>query len=216
MTISVPRIRPTFASIYLSHARELSDRSTCSRLHVGAVITSQDHRHPIAIGYNGNGAGLPNGCDSEEPGACGCVHAEANAIAKCSSLASEPKIFYITHAPCVACAKLIINLGGVKEVAYVEAYRVTRGLDVLTQAGIPHRQHSYRVPLSSIGDENPVPTILSCPKCGMQHIDRGEWATPERAHRTHRCEGCEHEWKPFPVATIGVAMFGPVIREAPR
>ncbi len=48
----------------------------------------------------------------------------------------------------------------------------------------------------------PEPLVLHCPRCGTQHIDRDEWAT--RPHRTHLCESCAHEWKPFEHPTVGV------------
>lgn len=64
--------RPDFAEIYLRLAVELSARSTCQRLSVGTVITSYDHRHVFAVGYNGNASNLPNHCDSDTPGRCGC------------------------------------------------------------------------------------------------------------------------------------------------
>jgi uncharacterized protein YlaI len=46
-----------------------------------------------------------------------------------------------------------------------------------------------------------IPTILFCPECKYQHVDRGEWAT--KPHRTHLCEICGHLWRPFEVATYG-------------
>lgn len=49
--------------------------------------------------------------------------------------------------------------------------------------------------------------ILFCPKCRSQHEDFGEWAT--RAHRTHRCMFCRHEWRPFLHTTVGVP-FAPI------
>lgn len=49
---------------------------------------------------------------------------------------------------------------------------------------------------------NPAPFELFCPECGNQHIDRDEWAT--RPHKTHLCEWCFHEWRPFEFATVGV------------
>jgi deoxycytidylate deaminase len=65
--------RPTFEAIYLAFAAQLAQRSTCGRLSVGCVITSTDFRYVYAVGYNGNAAGLKNGCDQDVPGACGCV-----------------------------------------------------------------------------------------------------------------------------------------------
>ena len=64
--------RPTFQEIYMKMAIEMSRRSTCVRLQVGCIITSVDFRRVVSVGYNGNASGLPNECDSETPGACGC------------------------------------------------------------------------------------------------------------------------------------------------
>ena len=63
----------------------LIGRSTCKRLQVGCVIASEDYRKILAMGYNGNASGLPNECDSEEVGKCGCLHAEENAVINCDS-----------------------------------------------------------------------------------------------------------------------------------
>lgn len=54
----------------------------------------------------------------------------------------------------------------------------------------------------------PKAVTIYCEKCGDIHIDEGEWATPEKAHKTHQCQTCKHEWKPFPYATVGVDDFG--------
>lgn len=71
--------RPSFAEICMGVAESISQRSTCLRtnssgylMKVGCVIASRDFRKILAWGYNGNAAGLPNECDSKEPGACGC------------------------------------------------------------------------------------------------------------------------------------------------
>ena len=48
----------------------------------------------------------------------------------------------------------------------------------------------------------PIPLYLTCPKCGTQHVDRGEFAT--KPHHTHSCQGCGLTWRPAIVATVGV------------
>ena len=128
--------RPTFEEIYLQLAQTMARRSTCSRLQVGTVITSVDFRKVLAVGYNGNATGLPNCCDREEPGNCGCLHSEENAVINCDSPRSVPKYVFVTHHPCVACAKRLINLGNVKKVFYGEAYRMSNASDLLEQVGI--------------------------------------------------------------------------------
>lgn len=135
--------RPSFHNIYMRLAELMSERSTClrtnsigRRVQVGCAIVSADFRRVFSIGYNGNAAGLPNQCDSNQVGACGCIHAETNAIVSCTANRDEPKVLFCTHLPCVACAKLIIQLGGVREVYYRNDYRVKDSLMLFTTPGI--------------------------------------------------------------------------------
>lgn len=53
----------------------------------------------------------------------------------------------------------------------------------------------------------PLPMLLNYPSCHGQHVDREEWATPEKAHKTHKCSQCGHEWRPANVATVGVEVL---------
>lgn len=123
-----PLMRPRFETIYMNLATGLSARSTCRRLAVGCAIVSADFQRVLSVGYNGNAAGLPNDCDSEEPGKCGCIHAEQNAVIKCGEPRTTPKIVLCTHLPCTVCAKHLINLGGVKRVLYLNDYRIKDSL----------------------------------------------------------------------------------------
>ena len=115
--------RPTFPQIYMRLAFALAERSTCKRLKVGTVITSTDFRKVLAVGYNGNATGLPNTCDRDEPGNCGCLHSEENAVINCDSPRETPKFACVTHMPCSACAKRLINLGNVQKVYFGHLYR---------------------------------------------------------------------------------------------
>ena len=128
--------RVTFEEIFMTLSANLSRRSTCNRLSVGAVVTSSDFRRILGIGYNGNARGLNNCCDKNEPGQCGCLHAEENAIINSAHHAQEEKIFFVTHIPCPSCAKRIINMGNVKKVYYLEDYRRPETLDLLPSQGI--------------------------------------------------------------------------------
>jgi len=130
------RVRPSFETIYLQLARTLANRSTCHRLQVGTVITSTDYRKVLAVGYNGNATGLANKCDRAEPGNCGCLHSEENAVINCDSPRQVEKIAFVTHLPCTACAKRLINLGNVTKVYYGEEYRLRDSVDLLKQVGI--------------------------------------------------------------------------------
>jgi len=137
---AVTPARPSFETIYLRLARELAARSTCKRLQVGTVITSTDFRKVLAVGYNGNATGLPNTCDRDEPGNCGCLHSEENAVINCDAPRQVEKVVFVTHLPCVACAKRLINLGNVKTVVYAADYRLRDSLDLLRKVGIEVRQ----------------------------------------------------------------------------
>lgn len=136
--------RPSFAEIYMSLARTLAHRSTCKRLQVGTVITSTDFRKVLAVGYNGNATGLHNGCDRDEPGNCGCLHSEENAVINCDAPRFIEKIVFVTHLPCVACAKRLINLGNVREVHYAVEYRLKDSVQLLESVGI--RVHRINPP----------------------------------------------------------------------
>lgn len=128
--------RPSFPEIYLQLAKTLSERSTCARLQVGTVITSTDFRKVLAVGYNGNATGLPNACDREEPGNCGCLHSEENAVINCDAPRQTEKYVFVTHLPCVQCAKRLINLGNVKKIFYLNDYRIRDSIKVLNSVGI--------------------------------------------------------------------------------
>lgn len=135
-----PRTRPSFETIYLKLAQILAARSTCSRLQVGTVITSLDYRKVLAVGYNGNATGLTNGCDRDEPGNCGCLHSEENAVINCDAPRATEKVVFVTHLPCVQCAKRLINLGNVKKVVYHQEYRLKDSIRVLESVGIQVEQ----------------------------------------------------------------------------
>ena len=134
----------TFAE--LSHAR---------RLHVGAIVVKDDRI--ISIGYNGMPAGWNNNCESEgidfnpitktktgngilttRPEV---LHAETNAIAKLakSNESGMGAIMFITHAPCLDCAKLIYQ-SGIGSVLYRNSYRDTGGVTFLEKSGITVEQ----------------------------------------------------------------------------
>ncbi|MEZ4742365.1 MAG: deaminase [Bdellovibrionota bacterium] len=128
--------RPSFQLIYMKLALIMAKRSTCKRMKVGTVITSTDFRKVLAVGYNGNASGLPNTCDREEKGNCGCLHSEENAVINCDSPRSVEKLVFVTHHPCVSCAKRLINLGNVKAVYYANDYRSTDAKELFNMAGI--------------------------------------------------------------------------------
>jgi dCMP deaminase len=126
--------RPPLYEVYMRMAEELAKRSTCLRLQVGTVLTDPQLENVVAIGYNGNARGFPNTCDSPEPGRCGCIHSEQNALVKAPGHL-RGKVAFVTASPCVACAKLMIQ-ANVGYLFYREAYRDPAGLEVLSRGGV--------------------------------------------------------------------------------
>lgn len=141
---AIPRVdveRPPLYEVYMRMAEELAKRSTCARLRVGTVLTDAHLENVVAIGYNGNARGFPNRCDSPEPGRCGCIHSEQNALVKAPGHLRD-KVAFVTASPCVACAKLMVQ-ANVSHFFFRDVYRDPAGLDVLREAGI-HTVHYIR------------------------------------------------------------------------
>ena len=114
----------------------LAERSTCSRLQVGSILVSMDNKKVLAMGYNGNVSGFKNACDTDKEGNCGCIHSEMNLIANNdTSRAIESKLF-VSHMPCIMCAKMLVQMGGLKEVYYKNEYRTNEGIMLLIQCEI--------------------------------------------------------------------------------
>jgi len=143
--------RPSWDEYFLSLATTVKERSNCLRDAVGVVII-QD-RHIIATGYNGTPAGIKNcidgGCkrcwmrkqnklkENERKDLCICIHAEQNAVLQSAYHGASTKgaILYSTIAPCIQCAKTIIN-AGISKVVYKESHQDNLGLKLLKEAGL--------------------------------------------------------------------------------
>lgn len=125
---------------YLRMAKIWAENSYCTRRQVGALIVK--NKMIISDGYNGTPSGFPNICEGENGLTLPYVlHAEANAITKIarSGNNSDGATLYVTDAPCIECAKLIIQ-SGIKRVVYARSYRLTDGIELLTKAGIEVEQ----------------------------------------------------------------------------
>ncbi|MDR3127465.1 MAG: dCMP deaminase family protein [Tannerellaceae bacterium] len=121
---------------YLRMATIWAENSYCKRRQVGALIVNR--QRIISDGYNGTPAGFDNICeDGENVTFPYVLHAEANAITKvaASSNSSRGATIYITAAPCLECAKLIIQ-AGIRRVVYSSSYHTEEGLSLLRQAGV--------------------------------------------------------------------------------
>ena len=134
---------------YLGIAAAVLERSTCLRRQYGAIIVRNDEI--ISTGYNGAPRGLEHcgdregGCLRQQLGIpsgekhelCRALHAEQNAIIQAATLGQsiEGASIYITHQPCVICAKMIIN-AGIERIIVKEGYPDQLSVDILTEAGL--------------------------------------------------------------------------------
>jgi dCMP deaminase len=133
---------------YMKTAETFAELSHARRLHVGAIVVKDDRI--ISIGYNGMPAGWDNNCEdviqhSDDTTSLKTkpevLHAETNAIAKLakSTESGNGADIFITHAPCLDCAKLIYQ-SGIKRVFFGKAYRDDSGIKFLKSSGIEVEQ----------------------------------------------------------------------------
>ena len=69
------------------------------------------------------------------------LHAETNAIAKVakSTISCDGATMFVTHGPCLDCAKLVYQ-SGINSVYYRNSYRSDAGIDFLRKAGVQVKQ----------------------------------------------------------------------------
>lgn len=143
-------VRPSEETIFMKMATILSARATCLRKKVSAVFTDAAMHRVLCFGYNGNVADGPNQCDALLEGACGCTHAEVNALTQSiSSLAGAT--CFVTLSPCLACAKVLVNRG-IKRVVYYETYRNASGLTLLREHGVTVEKYDNLQEVTSVND----------------------------------------------------------------
>ena len=134
---------------HMKSAFNYAECSTAEKLKVGCVLVKDDRI--ISIGYNGMPPGWSNTCETlsffnefnnQLPSQVlvtkpEVLHAEENAITKLarSTESGEGAIAFITHAPCLSCAKLLYS-SGIIGVYYVHEYRDTAGIYFLNQCKI--------------------------------------------------------------------------------
>lgn len=119
-------MRDTWDVYFMKIALQASTRSTCDRLHVGAVIVKD--KTVLSTGYNGSVRGLDH-CDDVghlmRDGHCiATVHAEVNAIVQAARNGVQVvgSSIYVSHLPCWSCFKVIANCG-IERIFYGEDYR---------------------------------------------------------------------------------------------
>ena len=142
-------MKDKFKQAFMKTAYVFADLSSAIKLKVGAVVVKDDRI--ISLGYNGTPTGWDNVCELEiinfQDGSVQLktksevIHAEMNALMKLASSTESGKgaAIFITHSPCMECAKGIYQ-SGITEVYYTEAYRNVDGIEFLQKCGITIEQ----------------------------------------------------------------------------
>ena len=143
-------LKPKFINAFMDCAERFAELSSAKRAQVGSIIVKGNRI--ISIGYNGMPAGWDNNCEDEighvldvdenvveirlktKPEV---LHAESNCISKLakSNESGLGATMFITHAPCLDCAKLIYQ-SGIGSVLYRNSYRDTGGVSFLEKSGV--------------------------------------------------------------------------------
>jgi dCMP deaminase len=163
-------MKPKFQKLYNNIAHEVAKMSHARRLQVGAVIVKDDRvismgyngmpagwendceykDYDIARDFNGNY--FPYS-EKEYPledergryrlkTKPEVLHAESNAVSKLakSNDSGDGADIFITHAPCIECAKLIYQ-SGIRRVYFNQNYRDDSGVRFLRQSGVEVIKH---------------------------------------------------------------------------
>lgn len=148
-------MKQKFIDAYMDIAKRFAKLSTAKKMQVGAIIVKDDRI--ISVGYNGTPPGWDNNCEDVIPEykeidvdnrsvsyfseqlktKDEVIHAEANAIAKLAkhSESGKDSVMFLTHSPCIHCAKQIYT-AGIKKVYYDEQYRIIDGIKFLEKCGV--------------------------------------------------------------------------------
>ncbi len=149
-------MRPAWDDYFMKIAHDVSERATCVKRSVGAVIVKD--KRILSTGYNGSPRGfkhctnetcirkqmdIPSGQRHE---LCRGLHAEQNAIVQAAwhGVKIEGGTLYCTFQPCVICVKMIINAGLVKLV-YEGGYPDALASEMLKESKLEVVKHESRV-----------------------------------------------------------------------
>jgi dCMP deaminase len=117
--------RPSWDEYFMATAKLIASRSNCERLNVGCIIVTGGERRNrlVAAGYNGWLPGTPHTSRLRDGHEQATVHAEQNAIADAARRGSSVDgcTAYVTHFPCINCAK-ILAASGIAAIKYHEDY----------------------------------------------------------------------------------------------
>lgn len=142
-----PSKRLSWHEYFMSVAHLISQRATCKRAHIGAVIVRENNI--LATGYNGAPSGLPHCTDDNciiytsthpdgtiEENCMNTIHAEMNAIIQAAKhgISIKDSVIYITASPCINCLKALLN-AGIKTIYYDKPYKIENISTILQQSG---------------------------------------------------------------------------------
>lgn len=144
-------MRPSWDEYFMEITKLVAKRSTCLRRQVGAILVKD--RRILTTGYNGSPQGLAHcsevGClreklnvpSGERNELCRGIHAEQNALVQAAlhGVSIQGAVLYVTHQPCVVCAKMLIN-AGIKEIVTLGDYPDELARELLAEAGIRIRK----------------------------------------------------------------------------
>lgn len=139
--------RPSFDATFMEMCSLVSQRTTCPRRAVGAVIAKDNH--VLTTGYNGAPKGFPHpietGCIREElkipsgqySDVCPCLHAEQNAILQAALFGVSVKdgTLYCTTQPCTQCARMVVN-SGIRRVVFEQEYADMLSIGLMVTGGV--------------------------------------------------------------------------------
>ena len=146
--------RPSWDEYFSRMAVLVSQRSTCLRRKVGAVLVKD--KRILATGYNGAPSSvrhcqetgclrqqlnIPSGQNHE---LCRGLHAEQNLLVQAAlhGVSTKESTIYLTCTPCLICAKMMIN-AGISEIVTLDAYPDQRALEFLEEAKVKIRIEKF-------------------------------------------------------------------------
>ena len=136
----IKNMRPSWDDYFMAVAKIVGTRSTCDRLHAGAVLVKNNRI--ISTGYNGSPPGLEH-CDDvghlmEEGHCVRTIHGEHNALLQAATIpgaSTDGSTMYTKYNPCIHCAKYVVA-AGVTRVVLGKIYRGEKAVEYLKQAGL--------------------------------------------------------------------------------
>jgi dCMP deaminase len=147
--------RPSYDEYFMEMAYVVSERSTCKRRKVGAILVKD--KHILSTGYNGAPKGLKHcsevGClrsDLDVPSGerhelCRGLHAEQNAIIQAAvfGISIKNSVLYCTNTPCVVCVKMLIN-ADINEIVYSGDYPDDLAKKIIDESKINIRNYNKK------------------------------------------------------------------------